>query len=107
MAKAQSVVPVSITAAEARSKLGQIIRRASGKNPERFVIGLRGGPKAIVMGLEDYLETIAPVNPLMAEIHAYSIANGGDKITMDEIDAEIAAYRKEQRTLDHDSVCRS
>ncbi|MGA3264248.1 MAG: hypothetical protein ABSC47_09410 [Terracidiphilus sp.] len=55
MAKAQKKIPVSITAAQARSNLGQIIRRASGKNPERFVIGLRGGSKAIVMGLEDYL----------------------------------------------------
>jgi hypothetical protein len=59
------------------------------------VIGLRGGPKAILMGLEDYLDTIAPTNPLLAEIHAYSIANGGDKFTMDEIDAEIASCRAE------------
>ncbi|MGA3371301.1 MAG: hypothetical protein ABSC48_06015 [Terracidiphilus sp.] len=100
-------IPVSLSAAQARSKLGQIIRRASGKNPERFVIGLRGGPKVIVMGLEDYLDTIAPPNPLMAEIHAYSIAHGGDKITMEEIDAEIAACRAEQRALDAESVCRS
>lgn len=100
-------IPRSITAAQARSKLGQIIRRASGKNPERFVIGLRGGPKAILMGLEDYLDTIAPANPLMAEIHAFSIANGGDKITMEEIDAEIAACRAEQRALDAESVCHS
>jgi hypothetical protein len=100
-------IPRSISAAQARSKLGQIIRRASGKNPERFVIGLRGGPKAILMGLEDYLDTIAPANPLMAEIHAFSVANGGDKITMDEIDAEIAACRAEQSALDAESVCRS
>jgi hypothetical protein len=71
-------IPRSITAAEARSNLGQIIRRASGKNPERFVIGLRGGPKAILMGLEDYLDTIAPPNiPLMAENSRHiRIANG-------------------------------
>ena len=100
-------IPRSITAAEARSNLGQIIRRASGKKKERFVIGLRGGPKAILMGLEDYLDTIAPANLLLAEIHAYSIANGGDKITMDEIDAEIAACRAEQRALDAEPVCSS
>jgi hypothetical protein len=98
-------IPHSISAAQARSKLGQIIRRASGKNPERFVIGLRGGPKAIRMGLEDYLDTIAPPNPLMAEMHAISIANGTDKMTMEEIDAEIAACRAEQRALDAESVC--
>jgi hypothetical protein len=97
-------IPRSITAAEARSNLGQIIRRASGKNPERFVIGLRGGPKAILMGLEDYLDTIAPEHPVMAKIRAISKANGADKLSMDEIDAEIAAYRAEQRALDADSV---
>ncbi|MGA3071265.1 MAG: type II toxin-antitoxin system Phd/YefM family antitoxin [Terracidiphilus sp.] len=104
MGKTQTKIPVSISAAQARSNLGQIIRRASGKNPERFVIGLRGEPKVIVMGLEDYLDTIAPEHPVMAEIRAISKANGTDKLTMDDIDAEIAAYRAEQRALDADSV---
>ena len=100
-------IPVSISAAKARSSLGQIIRRASGKNSERFVIGLRGGPKVIVMGLEDYLGLLVPVDPLMAEFHAISVANGNDKMTMEEIDAEIAACRAEQRALNADSLCRS
>ena len=106
MSSSRALIPVKVTAAQARSNLGQIIRRASGENPERFVIGLRGGPKAILMGLEDYLDTITPKDPLMAKFHAYSIANGGDKITMEEIDAEIAAYRAEQRALDAESVSR-
>jgi len=89
-------IPVPISAAKARSSLGQIIRRASGENPERFVIGLRGGPKVIVMGLEDYLDTIAPKPDILAKMHAISIANG--------IDAEIAACRAEQRALNADSV---
>jgi prevent-host-death family protein len=100
-------IPRSITAAQARSNLGQIIRRASGKKKERFVIGLRGEPKAVVLGIEDYLDLMAPTHPLLAEIHAFSVANGGDKITMEEIDAEIAAYRAEQRVADAESVCRS
>jgi len=104
MSNKRARIPVSVSAAQARSNLGQIIRRASGTNPERFLIGLRGKPKVVVMGLEDYLDTIAPANPLMAEIDAYSIARGGDKITIDEIDAEIAASRSEQRALDVDSV---
>jgi hypothetical protein len=32
----------------------------------------------------------------MAEFHAISKANGNYTMTMDEIDAEIAAYRAEQ-----------
>jgi len=101
-------IPRSLTTAQARSKLGQIIRRASGENKERFLIGMRDGPQAVVLGLEDYLGLLAPVvNPLMAEFHAYSVAHGGDKITMDEIDAEIAACRAEQRALNAESLCRS
>lgn len=97
-------IPVSISAAKARSNLGQIIRRASGENKERFLIGLRGGPQAVVLGLEDYLGLLASVDPLMAEFHAISVANGTDKMTMEEIDAEIAAYRAEQRALNADAV---
>jgi hypothetical protein len=94
------------SAVEARSKLGEIVRRASGEKRERFPIGLKGGPQAVVLGLEDYLDLIAPENPLMAEIHAYSVAHGGDKIAMEEIDAEISASRAEERALDVDSICR-
>ena len=97
-------IPRSLTTAEARSKLGQIIRRASGKNSERFLIGLRGGPQAVVLGLEDYFSLLAPEHPLLAEFHAISKANGNDKMTMDEIDAEIAACREEERIANAGSV---
>jgi ADP-dependent phosphofructokinase/glucokinase len=83
-------VPRSISAAEARSNLGQIIRRASGKNPERFVNGLRGGPKAILMELEDYPETITPPPDFLAEMHAISIANGQDR--SDRVEAAKQAH---------------
>jgi hypothetical protein len=43
------------------------------------------------MGLEDYLSTIGPEQTLMAEFHAISKANGTDTMTMEGIDAEIAA----------------
>lgn len=99
MARNAREIPKSVTSAQARSNLGQMIRRASGKNRERFLIKMRGEPKAVVIGIDEYLSLIAPTSPIMAEIHAYSVAHGGDKITMEEIDAEIAAYRAEQREL--------
>jgi prevent-host-death family protein len=104
MSVRRTKIPVSVSAAQARSNLGQIIRRASGKKKERFLIELRGEPKVVVMGLEDYLDTIAPMPPVLAEMHAISKANGTDKMTMDEIDAEIAAYREEQRMAHAGSV---
>jgi prevent-host-death family protein len=107
MSNRRTKIPVSVGAAKARSNLGQIIRRASGKKQERFVIGLRGEPKVVVMGHEDYLSTIAPEQALMAEFHAISKANGTDELTMEEIDAEIAAYREEQRAQNAESVSRT
>jgi hypothetical protein len=97
-------IPQSLTTAQARSKLGQIIRRASGKNPERFLIGLPDGPQAVVLGLEDYFSLLAPKPDILAKMHATSIANGNDKMTMDEIDAEIAACREEERMANAASI---
>jgi len=106
MSNKREQVPLAVTAAEVRANLGRIIRRASGKNPARFIIGLRGGPKAILMGLEDYLDSIAPAPAFLAEMHAISVANGTDKMTMEEIDAEIAACAAERRALDAEPVSR-
>jgi prevent-host-death family protein len=107
MAKRRSKTFISIGVAEARSSLGQIVQRASGKKRERFVIGLRGKPKVVVLGIEDYNSLVAPTPAIMDEIHRISKANGTDLLTMDEIDAEIAAYRREQRESNGGSVCRS
>jgi prevent-host-death family protein len=88
--------PVSIGAAKVRSSLGQIIRRVSAKSPERFLIGVRGKPKAVLMGLEDYLALVGRRPAIMSEIHSLSEATGTDKLTIEEIDAEIADYRRER-----------
>jgi len=50
------------------------------------------------MGIEDFLENIAPEAEVLAGIRAASKKAGTDKITMREIDAEIAAYRREKKS---------
>lgn len=100
-------IPRSLTTLEARSQLEQILRRATGENPERFLIGESGGPQAVVLGLEDYFSILAPEHPILAKFHAISKANGNDKMTMDEIDAEIAACREEERLANAASIRRS
>jgi hypothetical protein len=97
-------IPRFFTSTEARSKLRQIIRRASGENSERFLIGERGGPQAVLLGLEDYLDLIAPKPPVLEQIHTTSITNGTDQMTMDEIDAEIATWREEERIANASSI---
>lgn len=106
MRKKRTKIPVSVSAAQARSSLGEIIRRASATKPERFLIGLRGKPKVVVMGLDDYRSLIAPSPRALAELRSISKSNGSDELTMGEIDAEIAAYRKE-RAANAGSVSRS
>lgn len=72
------------------------MRRASGKKRERFVVGRRGEPKIVIMGIDDFLNTIAPEPEVLAAIRADSVRNGTSEITMAEIDREIAAYRRER-----------
>ena len=85
-----------ISALTARTQLGQILKRASQKN-ERFVIRRRGEPKVILMGLQDYVRTIAPPPKWLEQIWAESKRKGLDKLTTLQIDALIADVRREQR----------
>ncbi len=89
-------MPKSISAVSARTQFGEIMRRASGKDRERFVVGHRGEPRVVIMGIDDFLNTIAPEPEVLAAIRADSVKNGTDKLTMAEIDREIAAYRQER-----------
>lgn len=91
-------MPKSITALTARTQFGQIMLRASGKRQERFLVEKRGAPTVVILGVEDFLKTIAPETRVLASIRADSKKNRTDKLTMREIDREIAAFRKE-RTL--------
>ena len=84
-----------ISALTARTQLGQIIKRASQKN-ERFVVGRRGEPRVIIMGLQDYIKTMAPSPRWLEQIWAESKRKGTDKLTVRQIDAEIGAYRRQQ-----------
>jgi hypothetical protein len=49
------------------------------------------------MSVDDYLQTIAPEDTALRKIRDEAKSAGLDKLTMKEIDAEIAAYRREKR----------
>ena len=68
------------------------------ESDERFVVGKRGEPTVVIMGVRDYVNTIAPEHEALTHIGEASKRRGTDKITQREIDEEIAAYRKEKRT---------
>jgi len=83
-----------VSALTARTQLGQILRRAT-KNNERFVVDRRGEPSVIIMSIKDYVDTIAPAPKWLADIQAASKRRGTDKLTMRQIDAEIAKARRQ------------
>jgi prevent-host-death family protein len=86
----------TVSALTARTQLGQIIRRAT-QNNERFVVDRRGEPAVIIMSVRDYINTIAPTPDWLKEIGEESKRKGLNKLTMRQINAEIAASRRERR----------
>ncbi|MBI4908673.1 MAG: type II toxin-antitoxin system Phd/YefM family antitoxin [Acidobacteria bacterium] len=85
-----------ISAVTARTQLGQILKRINQKN-ERFVVDRRGQPQAVIMGINDYIDTFAPTPEWLKAIGAEAKQKGLNKLTMRQIDAEIAAARRERK----------
>src|SRR5258708_2476371 len=85
-----------ITAVTARTQFGQIIDRAVDHN-ERFLVERNGEPSVLIMSVADFVKTLAPTPTWLKEIQDEARKKGLDKLTMDEIDAEIAASRRERR----------
>jgi len=107
MNRSENTIPRSVTALAARTQFGQIMRRAAGKKQERFIVDKRGQPKVVIMGVQDFLKTIAPEPAVLAAIRAELAKNKTDKLSMKQIDREIAAYRKERRLKNATSRRRS
>jgi len=85
-----------ITTAKASARLDQLIRKAN-QEKTRFIVGKPGEAVGVLMGIEDYIRTFAPEPDVLKRIGEQSREQGTGKLTMREIDREIAAYRKEKR----------
>lgn len=85
-----------VSALTARTQFGQIMDRAVGKQ-ERFLVDRRGEPAVVIMNVDDYLNTIASEDMVLREVRDHAKRAGLDNLTMEDIDAEIAAYRQEKR----------
>jgi prevent-host-death family protein len=84
-----------ISALTARTQFGQIMRRASQKN-ERLLVDRQGEPAVIIMSVKDYIDHIAPTPDSLRNVIAEAKRNGLNKLSMRQIDAEIAAARRER-----------
>ena len=85
-----------ISALTARTQLGQIMNRAVDHN-ERFLVERNGEPAVLILSIADYVKTFAPPPDWLEKSWNTAKRRGLDKLSMNDIDAEIAAYRREKR----------
>ncbi len=85
-------VTKSISALIARTQLGQILERVS-KNKDRFLISKKGEAKAVILGVEDYLKNIVKQPGALTKLQKQAEKAGRNKLTLEEIDREIKAFR--------------
>lgn len=85
-----------ITAATAQSEFDQIMTRAV-KHNDRFLVEGDGESAVLILSLADYYRTLAPPPDWLQESWEDAKRNGLDKLSMEEIDAEISASRRERR----------
>jgi prevent-host-death family protein len=86
-----------ISALTARTQLGQIMNRAVAHN-ERFLVERNGEPAVLILSVADFVKTFAPPPDWLEKSWDTAKRRGLDKLSMDDIDSEIAAYRGERRT---------
>jgi prevent-host-death family protein len=85
-----------ISALTARTQLGQIMNRAV-ENNDRFLVERNGEPAVLILSVTDYVKTFAPPPDWLEKSWASAKRQGLDKLTTKEIDAEIAATRRDRR----------
>jgi prevent-host-death family protein len=95
MSTSESPVHKVVSALAARTQFGQIMRRAR-LEQIRFVVDRRGEPQVVIMGIKDFLKTIAPEKKILAAIRAAARKTGKNKLSMRQIDREIRSYRRER-----------
>lgn len=95
--KPSASIPTQISAMAARSQFRELLRRAK-EDDERFIVGQRGEPQAVIMGIRDFLETIAPETAVLSQIRAAAVKSGRSEMSIREINREIRASRKERRS---------
>src|ERR1700686_3678634 len=85
-----------ISALTARTQLGQIMNRAV-ENNDRFLVERNGEPAVLILSVTDYVKTLAPPPDWLEKSWDSAKRHGLDKLTIKDIDAEIAASRRERR----------
>ena len=80
----------------ARTQFGQIMDLAT-HNHERFIVDRRGEPAVVIMSIEDFIRLAAPPPDWLEKAWSGAKRRGLAALSPAEIDAEIAAQRREKR----------
>ena len=86
-------VTKNVSALIARTQLGQILERVK-KNQDRFLISKKGEATAVILSVEDYLRNIVKQPDVLTKLQKQAKKAGTDKLSIEDIDAEIKAFRK-------------
>jgi prevent-host-death family protein len=78
----------------ARTQFGQIMDLAT-KNNERFIVDRRGEPVVVIMSVQDFIRTAVPPPDWLEKAWTGAKRRGLDTLTPADVDAEIAAHRRE------------
>ncbi len=93
MAQESLKMTKNISALIARTQLGQILERVK-KNQDRFLISKKGKATAVILSVEDYLKNIVKQPDELTKLQEQAKRAGTDKLTIEEIEAEIKAFRQ-------------
>jgi prevent-host-death family protein len=77
----------------ARTQFGQILDRVT-QGRERFVVTKNGEAKAVILGIEDFLQAVVKTPKSLAALQKEAKKSGTAKLTLEEIEAEIDAVRR-------------
>ena len=80
----------------ARTQFGQIMDRAV-ENNERFVVERRGEPAVVILSVQDFIRIASPPPDWLEKARSGAKRRGVDKLTSQEIDAEISNHRRDKR----------
>jgi hypothetical protein len=61
------------------------------------VVHKHGIPKAVILGIQEYIRLAAPEPPIVRTIGERSVQRGTDKLSPKDIDAVIREVRQEKR----------
>ena len=79
-----------------RTQFGQIMDRAV-ENNERFVVERRGEPAVVILSVQDFIRIASPPPDWLEKAWGGAKRRAVDKLTSQEIDAEISNHRRDKR----------